>query len=378
MPERHISIQNIFKRYSLPDSSGEFKILQKQIRRIVRTGLFLSCATWIIVGIAVPYAMADVNSKRILRYSMNGRVRVLLFWLGRDNVGGGKVVIETTEKPELQQREEKISVLFGTQPERIPGRINRWGFGEETGYWRLAGDIPQLVSSRFSGFMRHSPEESISQLSSVKSQESGKRQFWYDSIISTVKQQESLTDIYYFPMTEEVSYSALDQVHQAFEVRRASGPADKSRNLPNNSSRYDAPQGFLLCLMHMIEETGRLFPHDKERSSKGKDKLHWPYVYNANLYQLHLERVKHHKEFRLANTASVPGQPALQRSIRNVAEADFKIINQQTGEPHLFTCWFPLEGPLKNIPIQIQDNPRWWLQVRLQLVEIQESQPANK
>jgi hypothetical protein len=225
--------------------------------------------------------------------------------------------------------------------------------------------------------MRHSPEESISQLSPAKTQEPDKKQFWYDSIISTVKQQESLTDIYYFPMGEEVSYSALDQVRHAFEIRRASGPADKSRNLPNNSARYDTPQGFLLCLMHMIEETGRRFPQDKELLSKGKARLHRPYVYNAKLYQLHLERVKHHKEFRLANTASAPVQPAMQKSFRNIVEADFKIVNQQTGETHLFTCWFPLEGPLKNIPIQIQDNPRWWLQVRLQLVEIQESQLAS-
>lgn len=63
----------------------------------------------------------------------------------------------------------------------------------------------------------------------------------------------------------------------------------------------------------------------------------------------------------------------MQSSYRNVVEADFRIVNQQTGEPHLFTCWFPLEGPLKYVPIQIQDNPRWWLQIQLQLVEIQES-----
>jgi hypothetical protein len=288
------------------------------------------------------------------------------------------VVIETAETPELHQREEKISVLFGTQPERIPGRINRWGYGEETGYWNLAGDIPQLISSSFSGFMRHSPEESISELSPAKLKEQGKRQFWYDSIISTVKRHEALTDIYYFPMAEEVSYSSLDQVRQAFEGRSASGSADKSRKLANQRVLYDTPQGFLLCLMRMIEEAGRRFPQESEHSSSGKTNLHWPYVYNANLYQLQLERIKHHKEFRLANTAAVPVQPILQSSYSNVAEADFKIVNQKTGERHLFTCWFPLEGPLKYVPIQIQDNPRWWLQVRLQLVEIQESQLASK
>jgi hypothetical protein len=376
--ERRVFIGEMPNGCPYSDSPGESYTMQKNILRIVITGLLLSFTTWSMAEAAEPNAMSAAGSRRTLRYTMNGRVRVLLFWLGRENVGGGKVVIETTEKPEDQQREEKISVLFGTQPERIPWRINRWGYGEETGYWNLAGNIPQLVSSKFSGFMRHSPEESISQLSSAKSKEQDKRQFWYDSIISTVKRQEALTEIYYFPMAEEVSYSALDQVRQAFEIRSASGSVDKSRNLLNQRAVYDTPQGFLLCLRHMIEETGRRFSQDTTRASSGKSKLQWPYVYNAKLYQLHLEKTKHHKEFKLANTASATVQPALPSSFRNVVEADFMLVNQQTGEPHRFACWFPLEGPLKYIPIQIQDNPRWWLQVRLQLVEIQESQLASQ
>jgi hypothetical protein len=344
--------------------------LKKYIGKIVKTAFLLTCTTWIMIEIAAPYATADANSKRILRYTMNGKVNLLLFWLGRDNVGGGTVVMETAEKPELQQREDKVSVLFGIRPERIPGRINRWGYGEETGYWSLAEGIPQLVYSTFFGFMRHSHEESISQLSPAKSQEQGSRQFCYDSIISTVKRPEALTDIYYFPMSKEVSCSALDQVRQAFEIRSASGSADKSYKLLNQRTLSDTPQGFLFCLIHMMEETGRRFPQDRAQSAIGKDNFHWPYVYNAKLYQLRLESVRHHKEFRLGNAATASIQVVLQSSFPNVAGANFRIVNQQTGAPPLFTCWFPLEGSLKYIPIQIQDNPRWWLQVRLQLVEI--------
>jgi hypothetical protein len=56
-------------------------------------------------------------------------------------------------------------VRFGSNPERVPGGHNRWGYGDETAYWRERGvEVPCLEQSLFEGFMRRSNEESLSEV----------------------------------------------------------------------------------------------------------------------------------------------------------------------------------------------------------------------
>src|SRR5262245_5961432 len=55
-------------------------------------------------------------------YTMNARVRPLLFWIGRDDVGDAVVA--------KRQNGESVgySLLIGSDPDRAPRRINRWGY----------------------------------------------------------------------------------------------------------------------------------------------------------------------------------------------------------------------------------------------------------
>jgi hypothetical protein len=149
-----------------------------------------------------------IKQKRILHYSMSGRVRLLLFWVGRDNVGQGRVSIEQSVITDVSKLAGIITVLFGTIPERVPWRINRWGYGEEIGYWSLDKAAPETILdySTFTGFMRHSPEEFISQVaSSSRLKDQSQAKFWYDGITSSVKRESAQTEIFYFPLVEEVT-----------------------------------------------------------------------------------------------------------------------------------------------------------------------------
>jgi hypothetical protein len=313
------------------------------------------------------------RSNQTLTYSMSGRVRFLLFWLGRESVGRGKVTFEKLGLPELSKVEEKVTVLFGTLPERVPWRINRWGYGEEIGIWSAAesGAVYTLAYSVFTGFMRHSPEESISQISSSRARQENENQYWYDGIVSLVKPEEACTAVFYFPLVEEVTLDRMEETLRAFHARRDSGPADKSKTLSNKPSQYDSPQGFLLCLKRMLQEICKDIKNGPTRRDEGQPQKRSRYVYNARLYTLKLDRLKMHKTFRFDAADSVKASGLSAGSFDDVAEAALQIHSNSTGERHNFHCWFPVEGSLAGIPIQIQDNPRWWLQVRLRLVNVE-------
>ncbi|MBN1567608.1 MAG: hypothetical protein JXA73_07160 [Acidobacteria bacterium] len=324
--------------------------------------------------------LSSAGHRRTFIYSMSGRVRLLLFWIGRDNVGGGRVTIEKSQGLESPMRTEKITVLFGTRPERVPWRINRWGYGEETGQWdfeKPAG-CSILKSSRFAGFIRHSPEESISQLSSSNERENSRNQYWYDGIISIVKPDEAQTQVFYFPLNEEATVERMNAAENAFQSRSMSGVPDKSRRLTNQPARYDSPQGFLICLQRMLAGINKEVNKLHDSKVRLQSFIRSAYVYNAKLYYLELKKIKLHKDFKPAQPSATKTGSPLVNQFHNVVEAGLEIVNADNGERQSFLCWSPLEGPLENIPIQIQCNPRWWLQVRLQLVDMEETIDAKK
>ena len=60
------------------------------------------------------------------RYRIIGKVRLLLFWIGNDNVGGARVTWRADEGGR-----HAIALLVGTEPTRAPRGINKWGYVSE-------------------------------------------------------------------------------------------------------------------------------------------------------------------------------------------------------------------------------------------------------
>ena len=59
---------------------------------------------------------------RMHRYRMDGRVRPLLFWIGRDDVGMGEIVWRGADGAVA------FELLIGTDAAKAPRGINRWGY----------------------------------------------------------------------------------------------------------------------------------------------------------------------------------------------------------------------------------------------------------
>src|SRR5258708_3942339 len=61
-------------------------------------------------------------------YIMTARVRLLIFWAGKDDVGGGYIRRGVLpQNPET----EVIQLLMGSDPAKAPRAINRWGAATE-------------------------------------------------------------------------------------------------------------------------------------------------------------------------------------------------------------------------------------------------------
>lgn len=319
--------------------------------------------------VVVPAAQADnvvTEQTDVYHYRMKGKVRLLLFWIGKDDVGGGTITFSRAAGNSDGVREESIEVLFGSKPERVPGKVNRWGYGRETAYWEKmdGGRGPVLVKSVFEGFMRHSDEESLSEVQEKNRNEQAEELYWYDATRSTVLPGRADSEIRYFSTQEDFDYRNPKAILCGYVDRLKNGAADKKKELsnPEREKRYKQPLGFLTAIRTFTDQVLETYRKEKKWT---RDDPVVNYVYNSKLYQLKLKNVKHHDSFGLPLAEEVNGEK--EKKFRNVIQEDFELKNLATGDTHDFSIWVPLEGEHRGIPIRIEDKPRWWLRIELNL-----------
>jgi hypothetical protein len=348
--------------------------------------LFWLCVLLIFLSPAVQAQAADqtLESPSVsalldtYRYQMKGKVRFLFFWFAKDNVGGGHISFLRVPPAAEGTRLEGTEVLFGSRPDRVPGKINRWGYGQELAYWRDPGvGLPSCVEeSIFEGFMRHSGEGSLAEVRTSDRNEKAQNLFWYDGIQSRVTPERAATEIVHFSRQQDFDYNDFQPVVDAYRGRRAEGPADRTQTLARTGGLYDAPLGFLSAVRHLIQAVAQRFESGDAQWRSRSYAL--SYAYNAKAYRLRLAGIKHHA--RLQENFWAPPPTGMDDSaLQNVAEADFELSAVSGGTTRKFSVWFPLQGAHRGVPLRIVDQPRWWLRVELNLREhVQEQSPLNR
>ncbi|MFB3905578.1 MAG: hypothetical protein ACE15E_19195 [Acidobacteriota bacterium] len=317
----------------------------------------IASLVWFVM-FAAPVVFADSSNAqwRVFRYTMAGRLRLLLFWVGREGVGGGTIALRQDKGPDGQII-DSVEVLFGSNPQRVPGRINRWGYGRESAQWKNAASPAEggtLLASTFEGFMRHSDEESLGEVRSRASRDEADETFWYDAIQSRVTPELASATVHIFAEKKDFDYTQPAPVECGYRRRLRAGPPDRSRQLKRTEFAYAAPYGFLTAVKAMVADVSGRIRQKSPKWSEYRPAI--TYIYNAKPYRLQLTDLELHREF------VAPGW-----KLSDVIEAEFEITNLKTREEHSFSLWFPTTGPLQNIPVKIVDKPRWWLRVELTL-----------
>ncbi|MEW5975460.1 MAG: hypothetical protein AB1898_06600 [Acidobacteriota bacterium] len=318
----------------------------------------------------LPDAAAGANqpaapSARVYRYTMKGRVKLLFFWVGKDRVGGGTISFLSRPAGEQDCALEGVEVLFGSDPKRVPGGINRWGYAQEWSCWKQENGARQLDFTRFEGFMRHSKEESLAQVRSSDRNEKSNQLFWYDGIRSTVSAEEARSEIHVFAQKQDFDFRKSQVAWRAYQQRRSSGPPDREQSL-RNAGLYRQPFGFLTGVQEICRRISQQFRSQPGNWTQSRFQL--PYAYHAKAYLLETTGIRYHPVFDLEPAGGDPhSNGSRPRRYRDVAEVEFRLSERTSRRPHSFSVWYALEGPEAGVPLKIVDRPRWWLQVELNL-----------
>ena len=273
----------------------------------------------------------DLPVLRVHRYTMAGRVRPLLFWIGRDDVGMGEIVWRGAEGAVAYE------LLIGTDAAKAPRGINRWGYILEDS--RPSG-------TRVLGVMTTSDEATISDVTSRApgAQPVGRFKGLDARIAEGVSRSATET------IETERDYSVRDKALIVDRIQKKLGEATL-RDVPVPDG---VRPGFLTAVAELVADTiaARKDGEQPLRRLKGRT---IPYVYGRRLYDLKLTGVG-----PLRPTEGAPVGHALVR-------AEFETLNRGTGTRTTFSLEYAADGPLAGVPTIIRHKPRWWLEAVLKL-----------
>jgi hypothetical protein len=286
-------------------------------------------------------------------YAMTVRLRLLFFWVKRDDVGGGYVKLgDVGEDPRLQV----VQLLFGSDPAKAPRGINRWGAATEIERRSSSSDVDP-ASSVFFGFIKPSTGGSVSSMQRELSAEGQGGEYLFEATLSLVDRGRALYTGVPFYTDHDFNLHDLEQARQVAIRRLEDGPDRKFRRLEGPSQlSCERTGGFLSTVAELLDDAvqGRRTPATL------------CYVYQARQYTATLESARRVAE-RTVRVAVREGGTGINQTYRDLRQAHFRILRQDTGGETDFDILVGASGPIRGVPVQINYNPNWWFQVVLNL-----------
>lgn len=314
---------------------------QKAITRILMTSFLLALtgrammAKEIKEGDISPGSRVStaflVDQHRERSYTLSARMRPLLFWISRPGVGSGHLVWSQDK-----QGRKKIALLIGSDPDRTPMRINRWGYIVENSTG---------ISADVLGIMTVSDEQSIEQAQKSTKQAGSQ-------LCRTIRSN--------FQGEQMRSTTTTLSLGRNFTYRDAPELLDNTPVPGNWAHIMPVPvgtlPGFLLALQSLIHESVEKY-HQSGKVDTSRQ-VQRKYIYDATLFNL-----------RLKSSRLISDMPAGGYAYHNVVESEFESQNTITGKTFIFSIAYATGDSNSEIPIRIVYRPRWWFEVELILEE---------
>jgi hypothetical protein len=284
-------------------------------------------------GLSSPSPSSGTGDERH-HYSVSARIRPLLvFWISRADIGDA--VFTERKGP----GEAAYSLLIGSDPDRAPRGINRWGYLDE----EIRGGEATLI-----GLMTESEEDSIKQAeANVDKPIAGDRAFRI--IRATIAGDQATSIVTSVSAPAAYSFRQVDAVLQL--ARR-----DASKDLEGRARVTRLPSGtrpgFLVAiaeLMHQHVDAWHLFGRVQPGGVVN-------YVYHGRIYELRATRTQPLARVQVGGATYV-----------HVIRSEFEARSTYDGEVDLFSITYGTEGPLAEIPLAASYQPRWWMDIELTL-----------
>ena len=252
---------------------------------------------------------------------------MLLIWIGRDDVGSGVIRWRAAG-----EEDRAYELLIGSDPLRAPGKLNRWGYLAE----EVRGEESEVV-----GVMSKSPENGLGDVkASLKKPIAGRP---FDTIRGRVTPNQAFARVTTIEASSNVSYREADAVLGL--TLGASSDGIKQIDRPSG-----ARPGFLSSVAEVIRNSVTSNANGQRLAAQTL-----PYIYGDRLYEL-----------RLLDATPIPRFERDGRTYEHVIRGRF-----ETGRPgragSRFELVYGASGSFAEIPILISYQPKWWLQVELEI-----------
>jgi hypothetical protein len=304
---------------------------------------------------AVRMVFSDFRLYRQYNYVMTGKIRLLLFWIGQDDVGGGYIRTEVgRERSEL----ESIRLKIGSDPDKAPRDINRWGSATEI----LERDLQDgsAISTAFFGFMKVTEGETVDAVERELETEGENSHHIFEASINRIDRTVALSSV--LPIVSSVDFNIheLDDVDRmVLEQYQSAFRLSKFRSLSGNQRRVcDRNESFLFTVKELIDAavTGDSTPNSR------------CYLYNSKLLELtlrHSDPVRHETiQYELIDGT------AIEKEYRDLLELKFQVRNPETGWDTDFDLLVGTSGALRGVPVRITYQPEFWFKAILNLHQV--------
>jgi hypothetical protein len=267
-------------------------------------------------------------------YSISARVRPLLvFWISQSGVGDA--VMTKRQGPS----ETGYSLLIGSDPDRAPRRINRWGYIDE----EIRDGSATLI-----GLMTQSDEDSIKEAeANIGRPIAGDRAF--KIIRATIDGDRARSIVTSIAAPADYSFR---QVHTVLDLAQRKLPEGENARARVIRLPSGTRPGFLTAIAELMHR------HVDEWHASGRVQPGGPihYVYHGRIYELSVTRTQ--------PLASVRAGGAV---YAHVIVSDFETRSTYDGEVDQFSITYGTDGPLAEVPLAASYRPRWWMQIDLTL-----------
>jgi hypothetical protein len=298
-------------------------------------------------------------------YVMTARVRLLFFWAGKDDVGGGYIRRGISKD---DPRQELIQVLFGSDPAKAPRAINRWGAGTEVVLHKdPAGDAAKgddVVASAFFGFMKSSRGKSMSEMQEELRKEKDRGEHQFTGILSRVESGRAVSLV--VPLASNEDYNLHQYAEAEPLMLEKLGASERPARTLDNAAGCRRSGEFLGTVSQLMDAA---MENPKAAASLC-------YVYDAQVNTLTVEHIEPITRLSV-QVNSAKGGTLMDRTYEGLLAADFVSSHQATGKRVYFTIVMGTQGALRGVPVQIRYQPNWWFQVVLNLLP-QTKQPGQE
>lgn len=289
-------------------------------------------------GVAAPSLRSSAATARAANpgrvdhlYRIVGKVRVLLFWMSADDVGGARLSWRAKD------RDQTVSLLIGSEPQRAPREVNEWGYIRED----MVGDATTVFGVR-TVTDGDSPDEADAR----RAQPGRAAELGVLCSTVTTSDTESRTATVYVP--RDATYRHLDRVLGIVEQQARW----KRRHMARPPG---VAPGFLTALDVMMRSSAAASAREVE-AVRAVSRV--AYVYRDAVYDLIVRRVE-----------PVPHLRTRSGLVRNLLRTELAVRNRATGSTTGFVIVYGTEGPLAGVPVYAQYQPNWWFRVELELDE---------